>query len=257
MSSSCRLGAHVGKNSLVEDLVVTGAAVAQVFLSSNRSWTPPRISEEFRLAAAGVALYVHAPYLVNPASFDPVVRRRSRQALIEQTGAAAEVGALGVIVHGGHATGDGTVADGIDGWCEVLDGWESPVPLLVENTAGGGAAVARRFDDFRRLYDAIAGSGHRIGVCLDTCHAWAGGEPLERSVERLRDFAGRIDLVHVNDSRDPFDSGRDRHENLGAGMIPFEEILAVVATAGCDAVVETPNGLEAMRRDLESLRAGL
>jgi deoxyribonuclease-4 len=117
--------------------------------------------------------------------------------------------------------------------------------------------MARRFEDFQRLFEAVERHGCRVGVCLDTCHAWAGGEALGTAVERLRSFAGRIDLLHVNDSRDTFDSGRDRHANLGDGNVPFESILEVVAAADCDAVVETPNGPARMAEDLALLRRGL
>jgi deoxyribonuclease-4 len=199
-------------------------------------------------------VYVHAPYLVNPASLNPEVRSRSRQAIVEQAEAALRVAAKGLVVHGGHPTGSGTVEDGIRGWLEVLEGLELPVKLLVENTAGGNAAVARRFDAFARLHEALTWAGHDIGVCLDTCHAHAGGEELLGMCDRVRAFAGTIDLVHANDSRDPFDSGRDRHANLGDGACGLDAVAAVVAAAGCPAVVETPGGVDAMRRDLEALR---
>jgi deoxyribonuclease-4 len=252
-----RIGAHVGKNSLLGDVDATSSAVVQLFLSSNRSWSAPTISEDLLRSAANVPLYVHSQYLLNPASNNPEVRSRSRQALMEQTHAAATLGALGVVVHGGHPTGSGTVDDAIANWLDVLEGWVAPVPILVENTAGGNAAPARRFSDFARLFGALKETEHPLGVCLDTCHAWAGGEELYGSVERLRSFAGHIDLLHVNDSKDCFDSARDRHENLGAGSIPLDDILEVVRSARCDAIVETPNGLRAMQQDISLLRSRL
>jgi hypothetical protein len=96
-----------------------------------------------------------------------------------------------------------------------------PVPLLIENTAGGDNAMARRLEAIARLWDAIgAGRGRRqVGFCLDTCHAWAGGNDLSDVVERILAITGRIDLVHANDSRDTFDSGADRHTNFGSGLI--------------------------------------
>ena len=254
-----RLGAHVGKNALIEEASTTASEVVQIFLSSNRSWSEPSLSEEFLTACRAYegGIYVHAPYLVNPASADPQVRKRSRRALIAQTEAASRIGALGVVVHGGHVAGHGSLDDGMAGWLEVLDGWDPAVPLLIENTAGGDLAMARDFGVFARLFDALVTAGHRPGVCLDTCHAWAGGEALLGSVDRLLRFAGGVDLLHVNDSRDGFGSARDRHANLGAGEIPLDELLAVVSAAGCDAVVETPNGAAAMADDLALLRTRL
>lgn len=254
-----RIGAHVSKNSVLAEALATGSEVVQIFLSSNRSWRTPVLTDEFRTVVGGFSggIYVHAPYLVNPASVDPLVRSRSRDALRAQFAAAESIGALGVVVHGGHLAGPGEFADGVRGWLEVLSGWDSPVPLLVENTAGGSSALARSFSDFQRLFDALVRSGRRVGVCLDTCHAWAGGEPLSGAVERIQTFAGRIDLLHVNDSLDTFDSARDRHANIGSGLIPVASVLEVVAQAACDAVVETPNGPLAMARDLEFLRRNL
>jgi len=99
--------------------------------------------------------------------------------------------------------------------------------------------MARRFDALAQLWDAI-GHHDNVGFCLDTCHAHAGGEELLGVVDRVLAITGRIDLVHCNDSRDAFNSGADRHANLGAGQIDVEALVAVVRAAGCDAVVETP-----------------
>ncbi len=253
---SCMLlGSHVSRSDVLVEAERCDADVVQFFLSAPQSWAPPkRRGDEVALVESGVAVFVHAPYLINPASVNPEVRIKSRAALQAQTAAAASVGARGLIVHGGHATGDGTIADGVRGWLEVLRDWEPEVPILIENTAGGSAAVARRFDAFARLLDALRSEGHNVGVCLDTCHAHAGGEGLEGVVERLVSFAGGIDFLHVNDSKDSFNSGRDRHENLGAGQCGLEQIVEVVSRAGCPAVVETPNGVEAQARDVALLR---
>ena len=81
-----------------------------------------------------------------------------------------------------------------------------------------------------------------VGFCLDTCHAHAGGNPLETVVDDVRAITGRIDLVHCNDSRDEFDSGADRHANLGAGKIDPDLLAAVIRDAGAPVVLETPGG---------------
>ena len=89
------------------------------------------------------------------------------------------------------------------------------MPVLIENTAGGDNAMARRFDALARLWDAVG--EFDVGFCLDTCHAHAAGEELVDAVDRIKAITGRIDLVHLNDSRDAFGSGADRHANIGAG----------------------------------------
>ena len=113
--------------------------------------------------------------------------------------------------------------------------------------------MTRRFDRLARLWDAIGEFGP--GFCLDTCHAYAGGEELAGIVDRVRAITGRIDLVHANSSRDAFDSGADRHANFDAGMIGPETIASIVREAGSDALVETPR--EGQRADIDFLRAAL
>ena len=145
--------------------------------------------------------------------------------------------------------------DAFPRWRKALVQLDSTVPVLIENTAGGDHAVVRRVEGVRRLWDEIGDMG--VGFVLDTCHAWAGGEPLHGLVERLVEVVGRIDLVHCNDSRDPFDSHRDRHANLGDGEIPGDQLVAVVRAADAPVVIETPGDVDAHRADLEWLRRRL
>jgi deoxyribonuclease-4 len=173
--------------------------------------------------------------------------------------AAAEVGAAGLIVHGGHVLKDDDPNIGFDNWRKCIERLELPVSLLVENTAGGDNAMARRFDRLDRVWDAIgrADGADRVGFCLDTCHAHAGGEELAGAVERVRSITGRIDLVHANDSRDAFDSGADRHANFGTGQIDPAELVAVVVDANAPVVCETPGGVDGQAGDIAWLRERL
>ena len=140
-------------------------------------------------------------------------------------------------------------------WRKALDQLSTDVPVLIENTASGDFAAVRRWDGLAALWDAIG--GYDVGFVLDTCHAWAGGEALEGIVERTLAITGRIDLVHCNDSRDGFDSRRDRHANLGDGEIPLDSIVAVVREAGAVTVVETPGGSSEQAEDIELIRSEL
>ena len=164
---------------------------------------------------------MHAPYVLNVATTNNRIRIPSRKFLQQYQHAAAEVGAAGLIVHGGHVLKNDDPAIGFDNWRKCIDGLEMPVPLLIENTAGGDNAMARRLERIAQLWDAVgaAEGGDTVGFCLDTCHAHAGGEELVGLVDRVKAITGRIDLVHANDSRDAFDSGADRHANLGDGEI--------------------------------------
>ena len=249
------LGAHVPRRDPLVAAATVGAEVIQVNLSAPRNWAPPIESgDEDALAAAELPIYVHAPYVVNPASADPVVRQRSRDALIAEAAAAARIGAVGLVVHGGQTGPEGDPAEGIDRWVATLDGVELPCRLLIENTAGGGGAVARDVRHWSRLVAALRAAGHDVGVVVDTCHAHAAGLDLPELVDDLHRHVGDIDLVHANDSRDAAGSGRDRHAHLGAGHLPPELLTTMVADAACPAVVETPGPLAAQADDVAWLR---
>jgi deoxyribonuclease-4 len=195
---------------------------------------------------------VHAPYLINVCADNNKVRIPSRKILQETCDAASEIDADAVVVHGGHVTGDGPQEEGIVRWRKALDSLDTDRLVLIENTAGGDKAVARRVEWIRRLWEEIGSYG--VGFVLDTCHSWAGGEPFDELVERVRLATGRIDLVHANDSKDGFDSRRDRHENLGSGKIPTDVLAKAILTAEAPVVVETPGGPREQAADIEWVR---
>jgi deoxyribonuclease-4 len=162
-----------------------------------------------------------------------------------------------VIVHAGYAE-DG-IAEGVGRWPRTLEMLESDVPVLIENTAGGENAVARRFDALAQLWEAVskADSNVEVGFCFDTCHAYAAGEELSDAVERVRAIVDKIDLLHANDSRDPPGTGADRHANLGRGEMGAEVLSEMIKAAGPPVVVETPGGANDIRADLEFVREAL
>jgi deoxyribonuclease-4 len=257
------IGGHGEQADPVAEAQARGATLAQFFLGDPQGWKGPEFAypggaPALREAAeaAGIALYVHAPYVLNVATSNNRIRIPSRKFLQQYLDAAAEVGAAGVVVHGGHVLKNDDPAVGFDNWRKCVDRLEMPVPLLIENTAGGDNAMARRLERVTRLWDALGGAagGDTVGFCLDTCHAHAGGEELVGLVDRLRAITGRIDLVHANDSRDGFDSGADRHANVGEGLIDADALAEVVRLAGAPVVVETPGGREGQAADIAWLR---
>jgi deoxyribonuclease-4 len=247
------VGAHVDPRRPVEEALARGADLVQIFLTDPQSWKkPPTREDAAELRASPVPIYVHAPYLINVAAEASRIRIPSRRILQESCDAAAEIGAFAVVVHGGHLTGEWTLADTYPRWRKALLEIDSEVPVLIENTAGGHNAVARRVESIARLWEEVGDLGP--GFVLDTCHAWAGGEPSDELVERVLLATGRIDLVHCNDSRDTFDSRRDRHANLGRGQIPPELLAEVVAKAGAPVVVETPGSVDDHVTDIAFVR---
>jgi deoxyribonuclease IV len=258
-----RIGAHVDFNDPLAEAASRKAEVVQFFLSDPQKWEEPKPRPDAAaLRDSDVQIFVHAPYRINVAAGNNRIRIPSRKLMLAHAIGAAEIGASGLIVHGGHVDAESDRQKGFDNWRKAMlsvQEHEGPkAQILIENTAGGDFACARRFDAIGRLWDAIGDLG--VGFCLDTCHAHAGGEDLLDIVDRVLAITGRIDLVHANGSRDGFDSGRDRHDNLTsttreAGMIDPELVAAVVSAAGAPAVVETPNGAEAQAADIAFLRA--
>ena len=252
------LGAHVDPADPLRHAREVGAEAIQVFLSDPQDWhAPPPYPHADALRASGIPIYVHAPYLVNLASTNNKIRIPSRKILAQHAEAATALGARGLIVHGGHVTAKDDPAAGVDNWRKALERAHADggfgLPILIENTAGGDNAMARRFDQLARLWEVAGEFG--TGFVLDTCHAHSAGEDLADVVARVKAITGRIDLVHANNSRDEFGSGADRHANLEAGTIDADLIAAVCRDAGCDVIVETP--AEGQSLDLAFLHKNL
>lgn len=252
------IGAHAREDDPLATAATQGADIVQMFLADPQGWKkPPSHPQAEQLRESDVAVVVHSPYVVNLASLNNRIRIPSRKLVVQYAEAAAEVGAIGLVVHGGHVTAGEDPATGVDNWRKFFsrqaDDGGFAVPILIENTAGGDHAMARRLDALARLWDAVGEFG--AGFCLDTCHAHAGGEDLVGVVDRARAITGRVDLVHLNNSRDGFDSARDRHANIASGTIDPEVLAAVCAAADAPVVVETP--AEGQAADIAFLREHL
>ncbi|MEX1124250.1 MAG: deoxyribonuclease IV [Acidimicrobiia bacterium] len=250
------MGAHVPSERPIEEARERGADLVQIFLSDPQGWKKPLPRPDTaELRASSIPIYVHSPYLINVCADNNKIRVPSRRILQETCDAASEIGATAVVVHGGHVTGNGPQEEGILRWRKALEPLDTQIPVLIENTAGGDKALARRVEWIARLFDEVGEFG--VGFVLDTCHVWAGGEPFDELVPRVVEATGRIDLVHANDSKDPFDSRRDRHENLGQGTIPIDQLARAIVEADAPVVVETPGGAFEQGVDIEWVRARL
>ena len=272
------VGSHVPvTGGLVKALAYAeeiGAAAVQVFVSNPRGWAPsagdPARDEEFAALCAERSLpsFVHAPYLVNFGSPTEATLRKSVDAVHHALHRAAAIGARGVVVHAGSAVAgahrEEALAQLREHLLPVLDSLDVAGPrLLIEPTAGGGQALAATVQDLAPYFDRLD-SHEMLGVCLDTCHAFAAGHDLaapggmKRTLDALVRAVGRgrLKLVHANDSKDPLGSSRDRHEAIGLGRIgkdPFVELFRHPATRDVPVVVETPGDALSHRRDVELL----
>jgi deoxyribonuclease-4 len=262
------LGAHLSRGSVAADLITTKADVVQLFVSNPRGYQHPSqetvstaLAEVRSVSNGGhvVPVYAHLPYLVNPASADPSVRDRSQNLIIATDRVGA--GLAGVVVHAGQGGPKATVDEAIQRWMDSLGEVQLTVPLLVENTAGGNAAPGRRAADLIRLVSGLRERGLPAGVCFDTCHAHAAGtEDLIAEFDLLRAELGKVDLVHLNDSRDLRGAARDRHANIGAGTIGRETLTAFAAHSvalNVPTVLETPGDPEVWAKEIAELRAAV
>ncbi|MGM1065243.1 deoxyribonuclease IV [Saccharothrix sp. Mg75] len=253
-----RIGAHVRDDDPLGAAADRGAEVVQFFLADPQGWKAPQPHPRTDgLLASDLDVFVHAPYVANVASLNNRIRIPSRKIVLQHAEAAAEVGAKGLIVHGGHVAKGDDPLEGVANWRKMFERQAEKggfaVPVLIENTAGGENAMARTFDMLARLWDAVG--EFDAGFCLDTCHAFASGEDLVGIVDRVKAITGRIDLVHLNSSRDAFGSSRDRHANIASGTIDPDQLVAVAAAAGSPVLVETPD--EGQAEDIAFLREHL
>ncbi len=248
-----------------------GAESVQVFVANPRGWAAPTGNPEqdraFRAGCAerGISAYVHAPYLINFGSDSAATRERSGESLRHSLSRGRAIGAAGVVVHTGSAVGGSRTAalrqvhDGMLPLLDELDGYGEDAPwLLLEPTAGQGSSLCSRMADLAEYVDALE-RHPRVGVCLDTCHAFAAGHDLAapggtaRMLDELVAAAGpgRLRLIHANDSKDVAGARKDRHANIGAGHIgaePFGELLTHPATDGVPLIIETPDDRHAPDR---------
>ncbi len=261
--STLAVGAHVDQTDPIAEAKARRTSLVQFFLGDPQGYKGPEVryaggAEALRAdaEAAGIDLYVHAPYIVNVATTNNRIRIPSRKLLQQHMDAAAAIGAKGLIVHGGHVNKADDPTTGFDNWRKAVEATEIRVPLLIENTAGGDNAMTRHLERIAGVWEAISAAEgfEQVGFCLDTCHAWASGIDLSTAVERVRAVTGRIDLVHANDSRDEAGSGADRHAALGRGRIDPDQLAAVVRDAGAPVVCETPGGPDEHLADFAWLR---
>jgi deoxyribonuclease-4 len=245
------VGAHVstagGLVPAYKRAVERGCEAMQVFNQSPRAWRPTRwkpddVAQFLELRKTGPikSVMIHAVYLINPATKDRELRKKSADSLIHALRMGDEIKAGGVVVHPGSTVGEPRdealprVGEMVRHALSESEGCR----LLLENTAGAGNTIGRSFEELRELID-LAGGDKRIGLCLDSCHMYASGfdistaEKLAGVVDEFKKIVGirRLRCLHVNDSQVPLGSNRDRHAIPGEGEI---------GPGGCAAFLSEP-----------------
>lgn len=271
------LGAHVsvqgGMHTAPERGMAIGANAIQVFTKTPSQWRDPDLAsldgEQFRreLKRAGLrAVVAHDSYLINLASPDPRLRTRSVKSFIAELKRCTILGIPAVVSHPGNYMNerDSGLSRNAEAYARCLDAVPGPVMVLLETTAGTGTALGSRFEELAELRRRIpAPHRERIGFCADTCHIYSAGYDLVNDYDgvwRQWDQTIGIDLLrclHLNDSKTPFASRRDRHEliaegSLGAG--PFRRIMTDDRFRHVVKVIETPKGDDLVTSDRRMLR---
>jgi deoxyribonuclease IV len=276
------LGAHVSTAGGVErapgrarDI---GSVTLQLFTKQPNRWAEPEIddarTEAWAAQRSTHGLEVagsHDSYLINLASPDPALWERSFDSFRRELERCARLELDFLVTHPGNAT-DGDPERGIarnaEGVTRALEAVEGPTRVLLEITAGSGTSVGGSFEQLAALLEAIPeGPRERVGICFDTCHAFSAGYDLVGDYEgvwdRFEDLLGfeRLGLFHLNDSKHPLGSRKDRHEHIGLGSLgegPFQRLVNDSRFAAIPKVLETPKGDDMVtfdRRNLSRLRA--
>lgn len=246
-----------GFAAMIKKGVELGADIVQYFPKNPKSYRPKRFSREAlqkeaaKVADLGIATVCHSPYVTNLSTPDPDLRELSINSIVNDLEICDAYGTPHLVVHCGKHVGEGEargrelMVEAID---EVMRRFEGETMILLENTAGQGTELGREFDELLEIHSALE-QPERVGVCFDTCHAFAAGllnfDAWEAFVEAFTqpEFLRLVRVIHLNDSKTPFGARRDRHELLGQGEIGAERLaqfLRLEAVAPLPVVLETP-----------------
>jgi deoxyribonuclease IV len=274
------IGAHVstagGLVKALERGVERNCDAIQIFHQSPRMWRPTAYADrDFEAFGAAMddspieAVVIHAVYLINCASKEDEIRRKSLTSLKHALRVGDGIGAAGVVLHAGARKGEPHEPSVKRAGKVIREALQDSnrCPVLLENTAGTQGPLGRNFDELAELIDA-AGGGKRLGACLDCCHLLASGFEIRTDdalAAVLDEFdakvgLGRLRCVHVNDSKVPLGANRDRHANLGKGELGakglgvflseprFEELPALIETPGPDGRGPDRNEIRTAKR---------
>ncbi|MGH7527414.1 MAG: deoxyribonuclease IV [Gemmatimonadales bacterium] len=272
-----RLGAHVSAQGGVQTAPARGRAIGataiQLFTKTPSQWREPVLTAEARTAfrrevdRSGIAHIVsHDSYLINLATPEPLLYTRSMTAFVAELERCEALGIPFVVSHPGNYIDDreAGLLRNAAAYTRCLEAVPGSTMVLLETTAGTGTALGSTFEELAALGEAIGeGVRHRIGFCADTCHLHSAGYDLVgdfdgvwRRWERAIGFA-RLHCLHLNDSKTPFNSRRDRHELIGEGTLgpePFRRIMRDLRFGPVRKIIETPKGDEEFTQDRRMLR---
>jgi deoxyribonuclease-4 len=271
------LGAHVSTQGGVQTAPERGSAIGataiQIFTKTPNQWREPKLDaatcEAYRAAVAGAGLRAvvsHDSYLINLASPDPVLHARSVDSFTQELARCTALGVPGVVSHPGNFIDDREAGlhRNAEGYTACLKAVPGPVMVLMETTAGTGTALGSTFEELAALRQLIpAPYRDRIGFCADSCHLYAAGYDLVGDYDGVWDQWDRtiglahLRCLHLNDSKTPFNSHRDRHELIAEGSLgadPFRRIMRDPRFAAIPKILETPKGDDMVTLDRKMMK---
>jgi deoxyribonuclease IV len=271
------LGAHVSTQGGVATAPARGTAIGataiQVFTKTPNQWREPAVTietqEAFRRAVdrSGIARIVaHDSYLINLASPDRVLLDRSEASFRGELERCTALGIPFVVSHPGNYIDDrdAGMRRNAGAYTRCLQAVPGPVMVLLETTAGTGTSLGSTFEELAGLREQIGESvRHRIGFCADTCHLYSSGYDIVGDFDgvwrRWEETIGLAHLrcIHLNDSKTPFSSRRDRHELIAEGSLgaePFRRLMRDPRFAGIPKLIETPKGDDEFTQDRRMMR---
>jgi len=271
MFFGCHLSASGGNTAMVKTALSIGANTFAFFTRNPRGSKAKK--EDPADASKAVSLLqehqfgplvAHGAYTMNLCTADPEARAFAAEVLEDDLRRMAALPGNFYNFHPGSHVGQGTEA-GISYIAEALKKalrHDYPVKVLLEAMAGKGSEIGGRFEELKAILDAVGSDN--VGVCLDTCHVYDGGYDIVNDLEGvLQEFDRVIGLdklcaLHLNDSKNPFASHKDRHECLGAGSLGMETFRAIVnhpALREKPMILETPNELPGYQKEIALLRS--
>lgn len=268
----CHLSSSKGYEHMAKEILSIGGNTFQFFTRNPRGGKAKDIDEEdiekfkkFSKENGIDIILAHAPYTLNPCSADEKVREFAYQVMEDDLRRMEYTPGSLYNFHPGSHVSQG-VDKGIELICELLNKVikeEQTTTVLLETMAGKGSEVGRSFEELKKIIDKVELNSH-IGVCLDTCHVYDAGYDIVNNLNKVIDEfdsvigINRLKAIHMNDSKNPFESHKDRHEKIGEGYIGTDTMKRIVnhpMLQGIPIYLETPNELDGYEKEIALIKS--
>lgn len=276
MSTTFKIGCHLSTSkgflNMGKEIISLGGNTFQFFTRNPRGGAAKSLDlddiEAFKAFAEENGIEVilaHAPYTLNACSADESTRNFAKETFADDLRRMEYIPGNLYNFHPGSHVKQG-VDTGIDYIADMLNEVIKPdqtTTVLLETMAGKGSEIGRSFEEIRRIIDGVSLNSH-LGVCLDTCHVYDAGYDIVSNLDSVLDEfdkvigIDRLKAIHINDSKNPFESHKDRHEKIGEGYIgtdAFERIINHPKLRNLPFYLETPNELSGYAKEIELLKS--